>query len=192
MAKNNMKKKTSRTTNPGVPRPTNMVVEWIVKVILSMLILYISYWFARRAASIIMERIKQDIPNQKKLMIRQLSDIFFYIIFGFGAFIALLNLGVQTTTILTLLGTVMVTIGLAIQGTLSNVFSGVYVALSDNFEIGDTIQVHVPYIPVVEGKVVDFNIAYVKIQDARTKKTLFLPNISVASNVLVNLSRPAV
>ena len=91
------------------------------------------------------------------------------------------------------MGTAMVTIGLAVQGTLSNIFSGVYVALSENFQIGDTIRVYVPFVAngPVQGKVIDFNIAYVKLQDAQSGKILFLPNISVASNVLVNLSRSA-
>jgi small conductance mechanosensitive channel len=155
--------------------------------------LYIAYRFARKIADLIINEIKKHVSQHKKLIIRQLSDILFYIIFGFGVFIALINLGVQTATIVTLLGTAMETIGLAVQGTLSNIFSGVYVALSENFQIGDTIRVYVPFLPngPVEGKVIDFNIAYVKLQDAQSGKILFLPNISVASNVLVNLSRSA-
>jgi small conductance mechanosensitive channel len=171
----------------------NITVYWTVKFIISIFILYIAYRFARKIADLIINEIKKHVSQHKKLIIRQLSDILFYIIFGFGVFIALINLGVQTATIVTLLGTAMVTIGLAVQGTLSNIFSGVYVALSENFQIGDTIRVYVPFLPngPVEGKVIDFNIAYVKLQDAQSGKILFLPNISVASNVLVNLSRSA-
>lgn len=171
----------------------NITMHWIVKFIISILILYIAYRVARKIADLIINEIKKNVSQHKKLIIRQLSDILFYIIFGFGVFIALINLGVQTATIVTLLGTAMVTIGLAVQGTLSNIFSGVYVALSENFQIGDTIRVYVPFVAngPVEGKVIDFNIAYVKLQDAQSGKILFLPNISVASNVLVNLSRSA-
>jgi len=171
----------------------NITVYWSVKFIVSMLILYIAYRLAKTIANLIINEVKKHVSQHKKLIIRQLSDILFYIIFGFGVLIALINLGVQTATIVTLLGTAMVTIGLAIQGTLSNIFSGVYVALSENFQIGDTIRVYVPFVPdgPVEGKVIDFNIAYVKLRDSRSNKILFLPNISVASNVLVNLSRSA-
>lgn len=171
----------------------NITVYWSIKFIVSMLILYIAYRLAKTIANLIINEVKKHVSQHKKLIIRQLSDILFYIIFGFGVLIALVNLGVQTATIVTLLGTAMVTIGLAIQGTLSNIFSGVYVALSENFQIGDTIRVYVPFVPdgPVEGKVIDFNIAYVKLRDSRSNKILFLPNISVASNVLVNLSRSA-
>ncbi len=171
----------------------NINLYWTVKFVISILILYIAYRFARKIADLIINEIKKHVSQHKKLIIRQLSDILFYIIFGFGVFVALINLGVQTATIVTLLGTAMVTIGLAVQGTLSNIFSGVYVALSENFQIGDTIRVYVPFVAngPVEGKVIDFNIAYVKLEDAQSGKILFLPNISVASNVLVNLSRSA-
>ena len=171
----------------------NITLYWTIKFFISILILYIAYRFARKMAGLIINEVKKHVSQHKKLIIRQLSEILFYIIFGFGVFIALINLGVQTATIVTLMGTAMVTIGLAVQGTLSNIFSGVYVALSENFQIGDMIRVYVPFVPdgPVEGKVVDFNIAYVKLRDSRSGKMLFLPNISVASNVLINLSRSA-
>jgi small conductance mechanosensitive channel len=172
-------------------KPFNITLYWTFKMMVSIMILYIAYRFARKIADLIINEVKKHVSQHKKLIIRQLSEVLFYVIFGFGVFVALINLGVQTATIVTLLGTAMVTIGLALQGTMSNIFSGVYVALSENFQIGDTIRVYIPFIPggPIEGKVVDFNIAYVKLQDARSGKMLFLPNISVASNVLVNLSR---
>lgn len=171
----------------------HITMYWTVKFIISMFILYIAYRFAKVIANLIINEVKKNVSQHKKLIIRQLSDMLFYIIFGFGVLIALINLGIQTATIVTLMGSVMVTIGLAVQGTLSNIFSGVYVALSENFQIGDTIRVYVPFVAngPVEGKVIDFNIVYVKLRDARSNKILFLPNISVASNVLVNLSRSA-
>jgi small conductance mechanosensitive channel len=165
--------------------------QWILKLIISIVILYIAHRYARKIANLIVDKIKTNHSQQKNLIIRQLSDFLFYVIFILGVLIALINLGVQTTTIITLLGTVMVAIGLAVQGTLSNTFSGLYVALSGNFQIGDVIRVYIPFIPggPIEGKVVDFNIAYVKLKDANSGKLLFLPNISVASNALINLSR---
>lgn len=171
----------------------NNTYHWSLKFIVSILILWIAYFIARKIADVVLDQVKKHVSQKRKLIIRQLSNIIFYVIFSLGFLIALVNMGVQTNTIITLLGTAMVTIGLAVQGTLSNIFSGIYVALSENFQIGDTIRVYVPFIEngPIEGKVVDFNIAYVKLQDSRTKKLLFLPNVSVASNVIVNMSRSA-
>lgn len=172
----------------------NSLFYWFIKFMISIFILIVAYTFAKKLANIIIHEIKKHVSEQKKLIIRQLSDVLFYIIFGFGVFIALINMGVQTATIITLLGTVMVTIGFALQNTLSNIFAGIYVALSENFQIGDVIRVYVPMISKfpIEGKVVDFNITYVKLIDPETNKIIYLPNASVASNVLVNLSRSVI
>lgn len=184
--------KTSKKITPiaGIP-----IFLWMTKATLFLLILIVAYRFAGKVANLFMNEIKKgDVSHQKNLLIIQLTEILFYTILGFGIFIALLVLGVQTTTLLTLLGSAMVTIGIGLQGTLSNIFSGVNVALSNSFQIGDTIRVYVPFLQdgPVEGKVIDFNIAYVKLQDSKTKKTLYLSNFATANNVLVNLSRPAI
>jgi len=168
----------------------NLTAYWVMKFIISVFILYVSYLFGKKVSIIIVNQLKKNVSQHKKLIIKQLSEIVFYIVFGFGIFIALINLGVQTTTIVTILGTILVTIGLALQSTLSNVFAGVYVALSENFQLGDVIRVYVPFISKpIEGKVIDFNMAYVKIQEANTQKIMYLPNTSVAGNVLINLSQ---
>lgn len=194
MVRRNEKKTIDKKPNENDHKTNKFDIPfyWTIKILISLLILYITYIVAQRLADIILDEVKKHVSQKKKLIIRQLSDIIFYVVFAFGVMIALINMGVQPTTITTLLGTAMVTIGLAAQGTLSNIFSGVYVALSDRFQIGDTIRVYVPFIPnsLIEGKVVDFNMSCVKIEDSRTHKLLFLPNTSVASNVLVNMSVP--
>lgn len=198
MAKSNNKKIVNRKSDKThkfviknlINNKINLTFFWTLRLIISIIILYISYIFAKKMATIISVQLKKDISHHKKLIIRQLSEIVFYIIFGFGVFISLINMGVQTTTIITLLGTVLVTIGFALQGTLSNVFSGIYVALSENFQIGDVIHVYVPFISnPIQGKVIDFNIAYVKLQELNTNKIMYLPNTCVAGNVLVNMSQ---
>ena len=169
----------------------SLTLYWSLKSIISIGILYVAYFLGHKLAFVIVNEVKKHASEHKKLIIRQLADIVFYAVFGFGVFVSLINLGVQSATIITLMGTGLVTLGLAMQSSLSNVFAGIYVALSENFQIGDTIRVYVPYINPgpIEGKVVDFNIAYIKMIDSRTNKMMFLPNSSVASNVLVNLSR---
>jgi small conductance mechanosensitive channel len=160
-----------------------------MRFIVSIFILYISYLFAKKI-SVVVSQLNRNISQHKRLIVKQLSEIIFYIVFGFGVFMALINLGIQTTTIVTILGTVMVTIGLALQSTLSNVFSGIYVALSENFQLGDVIRIYIPFISKpIEGTVIDFNIAYVKIKESSTHRIMYLPNTSIAGNVLINMSQ---
>ena len=170
-----------------------MTVYLGMKILISLMIVFIAYRFAKQVAQLVMNEIYRHRSQQKKLIIRQLSEFIFYVIFAFGIFIALINMGVQTSTIITLLGTLMVTIGFALQSTLSNVFSGVFVALAENFQIGDVIRIYVPFIGhVIEGKVIDFNISYLKLEDTRNKSVMYIPNSAVSGNILVNLSRESI
>jgi small conductance mechanosensitive channel len=55
--------------------------------------------------------------------------------------IAVLNrFGVETTSLIALLGATGLAVGLALQGTLSNVAAGVMILLFHPFKIGDTIE----------------------------------------------------
>jgi len=61
---------------------------------------------------------------------------------------ALGQLGVQTTSLLTVLGAAGLAIGLALQGTLSNIAAGIMLLYQRPFRSGDTIET-----PAVVGKV---------------------------------------
>lgn len=168
----------------------SLTVYWTMKFIISIFILYIAYIFAKKITAIIIKHVNNNISEHKKLIIHQLSDIIFYMVFGMGVLVALVNLGVQTATIITLFGTMMVTIGLALQSILSNIFAGIGVALSDNFRIGDKIRIYVPfYKGVIEGELIDLNISYVILLEQNTERIIYIPNSTVANNIVLNLSR---
>lgn len=169
---------------------TNQVFYWTFKVIISIFILYFAHLLATKLADFIVMELKKNVSTHKKLIIYQLSEIIFYIVFGMGILVALINMGVQTATIITLMGTMVVTVGLALQGILSNIFSGIYVALADNFRIGDVIRIYVPVVrEPFEGVVEDLNITYTILRDTKTSQIIYIPNTTIAGNVLVNVSR---
>lgn len=179
-------------TTPSLPTPNdvNIILSWIIKITVSILILYISYIIATRTSKLIVMELKKNVIQHKKLIVYQLSEIIFYIVFGLGILVALINLGVQTATIITLMGTMVVTVGLALQNILSNIFAGIYVALADNFRIGDVIRVYVPFIShPIEGQVEDLNITYAILREVKTNQVFYIPNTSISGNVVVNISR---
>lgn len=187
-----MAKKKASTTKPSISVnhiTIDNLTYWSVRVILSIMILYVAHNLATNISKYIVIELKKNVSIHKKLIIYQLSEIIFYVIFGMGILIALINIGVQTTTILTLMGTMAITVGLALQGILSNIFSGIYVALTDNFRIGDVIRIYVPFIPPIEGKVKDLNITYAVLQEIKTNQIIYIPNTSISGNVIINLSK---
>jgi small conductance mechanosensitive channel len=62
-----------------------------------------------------------------------------YAVLGFTLMAVLERFGVQTTSIIAILGATGIAIGLALQGTLSNVASGVMLLLLRSFRVGDEI-----------------------------------------------------
>lgn len=172
-------------------KPT--IINWIVKLVLAIIILYASYHISMYASKIIKNKIKHSVTEHNKLIIAQLTNVIFYLFFLIGLVLALTTLGIQPTALLTVLGTFMVTIGLAMQGVLSNIFAGVSVVLSDSFRIGDVIRLYIPFInSEIEGRVENLNVNYVILKETHSKRILYIPNSIVAANMIVNLSLKAI
>lgn len=171
----------------------SQTAHWSFKVFVSILILYVANLVAVRTGKFVVIQMDQNISEHKKLIINQLSEIIFYVVFGLGVLMALVNLGVQTATIITVMGSLMVTIGLALQSILASIFSGMSMALADNFRIGDEIRIYVPLLrQPIQGKVLDLKITYIILRETESNKIIYIPNATVASNMIVNLSRSTI
>ena len=92
-------------------------------------------------------------------------------------------LGVPSATIITVLGTAGVTVGLALQNTLSNLAGGFLILIAKPFRTGDYIA-----IGDATGYVESVSILYTKII-AIDNRAIFLPNGTVSSGKIVNLSQ---
>jgi small conductance mechanosensitive channel len=101
-------------------------------------------------------------------------------------FIAVLGqLGVQTTSLLTVIGAAGLAIGLALQGTLSNIAAGIMLLYLRPFRSGDTIET-----PLIAGRVKEIGLF------ATTMETLdglfyFVPNSALWNVPLKNQTRNA-
>ena len=68
-----------------------------------------------------------------------LSNLIKYVLWAIVAVTVLTQFGVQTTTIIAALGGLALAVGLALQGTLSNVAAGVMILLQHPFRVGEYI-----------------------------------------------------
>lgn len=97
--------------------------------------------------------------------------------------IAVLNrFGVETTSLIALLGAASLAIGLALQGTLSNVAAGLMILLFRPFKIGDAIKLD-GSVFVVDA--LGFFACKAHLPDG---PTAFLPNSKIWGQTIVNLS----
>ena len=98
-------------------------------------------------------------------------------------FIAVLQrLGVQTTSIIAVLGAASLAVGLALQGTLSNVAAGVLLLVLRPYKVGDVIE-----IGGVSGSVQRLDLFTTQMSNANNHK-IVVPNSKVLNDVILNLS----
>ena len=117
-----------------------------------------------------------------KTLFNFLSNIARYVILGFTALFVLNTFGVQTTSIVALIGAAGLAIGLALQGTLSNVAAGVMLILFRPLKAGDFVKVN-----GVMGTVQDISLNYTEIADLSNVQ-IIVPNSEVWANTIENYS----
>lgn len=94
------------------------------------------------------------------------------------------NFGFDATSIVALLGSIGVTIGLALQGSLSNLAGGVLILILKPFKVGDYIVVEAGK---NEGKVSEIGIFYTKLMTP-DERTVIMPNGVLSNSSLTNVS----
>ncbi len=94
------------------------------------------------------------------------------------------SFGVDAASIVALLGSAGVAIGLAIQGSLSNLAGGVLILILKPFKVGDYI---IESSTGKEGNVTEIQIFYTKLL-TYDNQTIILPNGNLANNSLVNVT----
>ena len=107
-----------------------------------------------------------------------------YTVIVIGVIAVLQQIGVQTTSVLAVLGAASLAIGLALQGGLSNVAAGVMILFLRPYRIGDQVT-----IGGVQGKVSGLDLFVTRIHDFDNVMVL-IPNSKVLGDSISNYSMP--
>lgn len=99
-----------------------------------------------------------------------------------GLIAVLQRLGVQTTSIIAVLGAASLAVGLALQGTLSNVAAGVMLLVLRPYRVGEVIDLN-----GVSGTVKRLDLFTTTLSNANNHK-ITVPNSKVLSDVIINLT----
>lgn len=111
-----------------------------------------------------------------------LGNIARYTILAFAVLFVLNTFGIQTTSIVALIGAAGLAIGLALQGTLSNVAAGVMIILFRPIKIGDFVEV-----ADKTGTVKDISLNFTELADTSNVQVI-IPNSQVWGDVISNYS----
>jgi len=105
------------------------------------------------------------------------------ILIGFFVALGLLNLDKVLTTVLASAGVVGLAIGLALQGTLNNTFSGVFLSFLPQLQIGDWIDTN-----GYSGEVIEVSLRNIIIKEA-DNNFVVIPNAKIIEQPFKNFSR---
>lgn len=162
----------------------DVMVNWCVntgiKILIALLVLIISF----KIINFITKKIYKKL--QKKNVDATISKVA-YNISKIGLKILVLvclvgYVGIETASISAVIASLGVGISLAVQGTLANFAGGVIIVFMRPFKIGDYITSN-----NVSGTVEDIRLFYTII-NTPDNKAVYIPNGSLANNVIVNVS----
>lgn len=157
-----------------------VLIENLPNLGIALVVLIVSYFFSKLVykGSLKLARKSSNQPSVNRLIARVSSIIIVLL----GLFLALgaMNLGQTLTGLLSAAGISGLVIGLALQGTLSNTFSGIVLSFRKNIRIGDWIET-----VGFAGEVMDININYFVLKEADNNKVI-IPNKTIMENPIKN------
>ncbi|MGM0635179.1 MAG: mechanosensitive ion channel family protein [Bacteroidota bacterium] len=169
---------------------TDKIDNWVDSVILNLpnfilaIISFIIFLVIAKYLGQALDKIIKKTKAQDSIRVVSVK-VFRVIIVLIGFFLALgiLNLDKVLTSILGAAGVLGLAIGLALQGTLNNTFSGVILSFLPKIQIGDWIETNDH-----SGRIIDINLRSVVLQTV-DQNILVIPNSKIVDTPFKNYSR---
>lgn len=156
----------------------SLVLVYAIKIAIAVVILIIGFWLINRITKIVnrffnTRRIDGTVNSFFKTLVgTTLKIVLIIIILNF--------IGIQTTSIVALIGAAGLAIGLALQGTLTNLAGGVMILLFRPFKVGDIIEAQGK-----KGRVRDIQI-FNTVLLAEDDKKIIIPNSVLSNGIIEN------
>ncbi|MBT8256205.1 MAG: mechanosensitive ion channel family protein, partial [Bacteroidia bacterium] len=157
-------------------------VENIPNLTIALVVLIASYLVSKFVYNITLKlAYKQSKQTSVTKLIARTASVVVILV---GLFLALgaLNLGKTLTALISAAGVSGLVIGLALQGTLSNTFSGIVLSFRKNIQLGNWVETN-----GFAGEVTDINLNYFVLKEADNNHVI-IPNKTIIENPIKNYS----
>ena len=152
------------------------------RAVLVVFIFSVTWALARFAAGAVKARASRGaLPG-----VSLIANIVRAVVFAVGILVILQGLGISITPVLTALGVGGLAVGLALQDTLSNFFSGIRILASGKIRPGDFIRLE----GGLEGTVQDITWGQTTLRQP-SNNLIIVPNAKLAQAITTNISLPA-
>lgn len=167
-------------TSKLIDKLFNVSVEIVKKLIVVLLI-----WFIGKKAISLFLKFLTNAFTKGKMDVSLMKFLLSLIKFTLYAVLAVTiigSLGIETTSLITLIGSLGLTVGLSLQGSLSNFAGGVLILLFKPFRVGDYIVAC-----GCEGTVQVIDLLYTRLYTI-DNKTITIPNGTLANSNITNVA----
>lgn len=158
-----------------------LLLVWGVRVV-GVIVLLIATWFvaswARRSLFRVLNR-----PSFDQTLLRFFCNALRWVILAMGLVGALSIFGIAPTSLAAVVGAVGLAVGLALQGSLSNLAAGIMLLLLRPFRVGDVVKFGGGEL----GKVDEIELFHTKV-DTLDNRRLIVPNGQIFGSVIENFT----
>lgn len=170
-------------TNPEVinvaSKITNVLIENWLTYVISICILIITYIVAKISSN----KANKLSNKYQNIAYEALSNLIFYIIMVIGLLFALINTGIQLSSILVVLSCAGLAIALGLQDVIKQISASIMIIIHDMYKINDVVNINGNI-----GKVVEFNLFKTTIVTPGNIKTV-IPNNKISESNFINYTR---
>jgi small conductance mechanosensitive channel len=157
------------------------VLDFGINILFAIIILTIGSYVASKVNTLICATGERH-ERLDSTLFKFLGSVARYVILAFVLLAVLNRFGVQTASIIALLGAAGLAVGLALQGTLSNVAAGVMLLVFRPYKVGDFINAADRF-----GKVEAIDLFTTELQTF-DRQQIIIPNSQIWGNQIVNHS----
>lgn len=172
--------------NSKIEQYMDQLINWLVDklfdVVVALVFMAIGFRLCRLITKIIRKSFdKSGMENSVSgFLLSLIKGVLYAIVFIMAAAMV----GFQVTSLVTILGTASLAIGLALQGSLANFAGGVLILLMKPFKVGDYI---IENDKNCEGTVVSIDIFYTKLKTF-DNRIIVIPNGNITANSIINVT----
>jgi len=173
-----------------IPLELSADYSGLINNLLDSLLIFCVAYAIHIVTSVILEHYVKKIHHQPVSSFHSevipFANNFSKIFYAILAVIFVLNIwDVNVVPVLAGLGIAGITIGLALQNTLTNIIGGISLLLDQNFNIGDEVKLDND----IEGVILDVGLRSTKIR-TKNNELIIIPNNVLANSKITNFSKP--
>jgi small conductance mechanosensitive channel len=154
--------------------------EYGLKIIAAIIIFMVGKWLVNKLTAFIKSLMLK--ANIDRTLVEFSESIIYFSLLLMVIIASLNQLGVNTSSFVAVFGAATLAIGLALQGSFSNIGAAVLIILFRPFKVGDVIET-----AGVTGEVTDINL-FSTIITPVDKRTVIIPNSSIIGGNITNFS----